>query len=119
MSDYHGILVDKSLNDQGFLKKFEILSKRFSNSRSWFLLKVRVASSKIDKAIKEIQQNLKENYYAHFYREGELIIVFKQRVFKVKPDESTWKEAVEYGLSVGIPMDQLDMKPHRFEDETW
>jgi len=121
MSDYHGILLDTEFKDKDFLNAFEILGKKRSERNTWTMHRVRVPAEKIDKIIRKCQENLLdgEPYYCHFYRDEELIIVFKQKVFRVKPDKSTWKHAIEYGLSLGIPADQMEIKPVRFEDETY
>jgi len=58
-----------------------------------------------------------EPYYNHFYRDNELIVVFKDKVFRITPDRSTWKDTVAYGQTLGIPNDQLVFEPNRFEGE--
>ena len=38
-----------------------------------------------------------------------MTILFKGKRFEIKfSDKSTWKDAVNYGLSIGIPAEQLD-----------
>jgi len=84
------------------------------------LLKVEVPAERLRRIIALIQRALKgKKYYAHFYREGELIVVFKDKVFHIAPEKTTWGDAVGHGLSLGIPRRQLDFKPCRFEDETY
>ena len=58
-------------------------------------------------------------YYAHFYSRNKLIVVFPHKVFNVTPDKETWKLAIKYGLSRGIPLEQLDFFHCKFEDETY
>lgn len=37
------------------------------------------------------------------------MVVFKDKTFEIDyDDKETWKEAVDYGLSLGIPAEQLD-----------
>jgi hypothetical protein len=117
--DYHGILVKEGLKDESILKEMKILGKKIG--KNWMLLKISVDESKIKRVVQDIQKNLKANpnFYAHFYRNHELIVVFPQKIFYIKPDKSTWKEAVEFGKSVGIPEKQLDFHPCRIEDETY
>ncbi len=64
-----------------------------------------------------MQQNTKSGWYGHFYNDQELIVVFKDQVFKVAPHKSTWTPIIEYGQTLGIPEDQLDFWPNRFQDE--
>lgn len=60
--------------------------------------------------IKRLANYLKpEKWYAHFWKGDNVIAIFPNKVFRFKySDKSTWKEAVEYGKSIGIPEEQLD-----------
>lgn len=117
--DYHGNLLDTEFKNPNFLKKFKIFASRKSRRNPWTMTGVIVPGEKIDEVIKEVQKNLLggQPYYAHFYRNEELIIVYKKKVFRVTPDQSTWDGAIEYGRDLGIPDDQLVFAPNRFEDE--
>ncbi len=101
--------------------KMEILGiKRTGN---WTLLRVGIGETRLRRLLGVVQRNLLTErsvpYYAHFYREGELIVVFPERTFHLKPDKSTWEPVVSYGRSMGIPEDELTFKPCKFEDETY
>jgi len=116
---YHGNLLDKGFKDPNFLSKFKIFAKKKSEKNPWTMHGVIVPVKEIEKVIKEVQENLLPDkpYYTHFYRWDELIIVFKEKVFRVTSNKSTWKEAIEYGRSLGIPDEQLVFAPNRFKDE--
>lgn len=117
---YHGILLDLEFKDKEFLKRFKILGKKKSSENPWFLFRVEVPAEELEKIIGETQDQMVEGaYYCHFYRDNELIVIFKEKIFKVTPDKSTWDEIINYGLSLGIPEKQLSMSPCRFEDETY
>jgi hypothetical protein len=60
-----------------------------------------------------------DGFYFHFYKGDDLIIIFKERIFRVKTDMATWKEVIEYGKTLNIPAKQLDFYPCRVEDETY
>lgn len=119
MGEYHGIIVKEGLKDQSILKKLRILGEK--RTEDWTLLRVSVSENEINNVVKLIQKSLvtKSTYYAHFYRNRKLIIVFPQRTFTLTPNRETWKPAIEYGKSVGIPEEELDFKPCRFEEETY
>ena len=119
MPEYHGILVDEGFEDKDFVKRFKVLGSKKSEDNPWTLYRIKVPAGDLQRAIKLIQKNIKLGYYAHLYRGNELIVVFRHKVFRVTPEESTWGSVIAYGLSVGIPPEQLDMKPCRFEDETY
>lgn len=113
---YHGIIVKESLNEK-IIKNLKILGE--GQGKDFLLLKIEVPIKLIEKIINIIQKSLKVKYYAHFFRENELIIVYKDKIFYITPNKTTWKAAVDYGLSIGIPLRQLSFKPCKFEEETY
>lgn len=119
--EYHGIIVDDSLLDSAVLKKVAILGRK--RGRHWTLLRVGVKGHRLPEVVDRVKRNLKTvdgvPFYAHFYRVDELIVVFPDRVFHLTPDKGTGEPVVSYGKSAGIPQDQLDFFPCRFEDETY
>ena len=119
MEEYHGILVDVSQKDKSIFNNLKILGQKKTEDGEWILYKVGVKPEKIDETIKQLQENMVEGFYFHFYKDEELIVVFKERIFKVKIDKSTWKEMIEYGKSLKIPEEQLDFYPCKVEDETY
>jgi len=121
MKEYHGIVIDKSLKDKKIIKKLNVIGSKKSTSNKLLQLKISFPEEKLNEMIKFIQENLvtKEKYYAHFYKGNEVIVIFKDKVFYVSTDKSTWKPIIHYGLSLKIPREQLDMKPCRIEDETY
>ena len=118
---FHGIIVEESLRDPSLLEGVTILGRR--RGRDWTLLRVGVTRGPLKSVIEREQRNLKTEggvpFYAHFYRPGELIVIFPERVFRLTPDRATWGPVVAYGESAGIPPEQLDFSPCRFEDETF
>jgi len=124
--DYHGILINLSLKDKSCFKNMKIIGKKHVFLNWLVLLKVCVREEEIDAAIATLQSQMVErigpyamHFYCHFYRADELIVVFKQQVFRVKTDPATWQEVTAYGRSLGIPEKQLDFTPCRVEDETY
>jgi hypothetical protein len=119
MSEYHGIIVKEGLKNQSILNKLKILGKK--KAGEWTLLRVGVGENRINEVIKLVQKNLvtEPAYYAHFYRNQELIVVFPRKIFILTPNKEAWKPAVDYGKSLGIPEEELDFKPCRFEEETY
>ena len=119
MEEYHGILVDVSQKDVSIFDKLKILGKRKTTDQKWTLYKLCVDSENIDRTIKRIQENMIKGFYFHLYKNDELIVVFKDKIFKVKTDKSTWKNVVKYGKSLNISEKQLDFFPCKIEDETY
>ena len=126
MKEYHGIVINLSQKDQSILNSINIIGKKKVILNFLLLKKISVNSDEIENVIIRLQNNMRKYYwpfvngfYFHFYRNNELIIVFKDRIFRVTTDHSTWKEAIEYGLKSGIPKKQLDFYPCRIEDEKY
>ncbi|MBI5398102.1 hypothetical protein HZB03_01440 [Candidatus Woesearchaeota archaeon] len=122
MLTWHGIIVDKSLQDPGMIDDFKILGQKVADDDPndvWTLYRVEVKAHQIDRAIKRVQQNLQKGWYAHFYKDKDLIVVFADRIFRVTTDPETWKAIILYGKNLHIPADQLDFFPCNEEDETF
>ncbi len=114
---WHGILIDKAFTEE-FLSSLKVIGK--NKSDDWILLKIEVPDDHIEKSVQEIQKNMDSDFYSHLYsKDGNLIVIFKEKVFRIKSDKSTWTEAIKHGKSIGIPEEQLDFYPCRFEDETY
>ena len=121
-TEYHGIVIKESLSDQSVLKAMTLLGKKVS-ADGWTLLRVGVEGEMIDEVLKRVKASLLTEdgvpYYAHFYRDDELIVVFPRKLFYVTSKKETWGTVVDYGVSNGIPRDQMDIRPCRVEDETY
>ncbi len=114
---WHGILVDAAF-DRDFFHKMKIIGKK--KSGKWVLLKIEAKNNDVDRIARLIQENMKDDFYSHLYNKyGSLIVIFKDRIFKIKSEKITWKQAVAYGKSIEIPGEQLDFYPCRFEDEDY
>lgn len=117
---YHGILLDLQFNEKQFIENnFKIFAKRKGTSNPWVLYGVEITTSNLDSSIAKIQLAMKSDapYYAHLYNDDEVIVIFKENIFHVTPHISSWNEIVDYGKSLGIPKEQLDFWPNRFQDE--
>jgi hypothetical protein len=126
LSEYHGIIINLSQKDPAILKDLDVIGKKKVFFNVLVLLKVRISSEDLDELIQRLQANLRTrlgwlfpNFYFHFYSDQELVAVFKNRIFRVTPDPSSWGEMIAYGRSLGIPAKQLDFYPCRFSDETY
>lgn len=119
---YHGIIIEQGLKDKNILNENIILGNKKGNS--WNLIKVSIASDELQQFVNIVQQNLIEDdegipYYAHFYCENNLVVVFPLKIFHVTTISDTWSDVIAYGKSLGIPESQLDFFPAKFSDETF
>jgi hypothetical protein len=116
--EYHGNFLDTEFKDSNFLKKFKVLKTRKSKTNPWTHYLVVVKKEELEKVIEETQKQLIEKgYYAHLYNEdgSEVIVIFQKKVFRT--NSSKLEEVKKYGRSLGIPENQLDIKPLTFEEE--
>lgn len=111
-SYYRGTIVEESLEDNRILNDFhfKILRLKISSEDNpadrWHIYTVRIQD---ENDIERLAQHIKPGWYMHFWRDDEVIAIFKDKTFKFKySDKSTWEPAIEYGRSVGIPAEQLD-----------
>jgi hypothetical protein len=76
-------------------------------SDRWHMNMVEVDIEQLEKLSKVMKS---EKYYAHFWNEDKnIIVVFRDKIFNFNQgDESGSREAIDYGLSVNIPEEQLD-----------
>ena len=59
--------------------------------------------------IAAIQHVLKPGWYAHFWRDRQITVIYSDARFEMlADDQSTWTPAVAHGRAHGIPDEQLD-----------
>jgi hypothetical protein len=119
---YHGILVNKSFLDPLFPNQFTVFAKKKSaltDETDWILYGIEVPKEDLEKTVEAIQKNMHSDqpWYAHLYNDEELIAIFKEKVFRVTPQSSTWEEIIAFGKFLNIPGEQLIFWPNRFQDE--
>lgn len=108
---YKGAIIEESLEDSSILNLFSIINTTITNDENpndrWHIHTVESDKDTLLKLSKVLKS---EKYYAHFWdNKKNIIVVFRDKVFEFnfnKKDE--WLPAIEYGLSVGIPKEQLD-----------
>lgn len=103
---YKGTIVENSLADTSILQRLQIA--RTWQAGSWTLHDVLITEEQIPK----LAQALGEGpWYIHVWESGkdEVKVIFREKIFTiVHSDRSTWTDAVTHGLSLGIPVEQLD-----------
>ena len=107
--DYTGIVVEESLNDNRVLNKLDIKKIRISDDEDaedrWHMYEVMVE----EKEIMELSKHIIGDWYMHFWKNREIIAVFKDKTFTFNyDDKNTWNEVLKYGRKIGIPEEELD-----------
>ncbi len=103
---YKGIIIENSLRDTSILAS--LTKEKSWVDGDWKLHSVLVSPNQIT----QISQALADGpWYTHFWIPGEktIKVVFRDRVFDIdSTKKETWKTALEYGRTLGIPEEQLD-----------
>lgn len=109
-------MVEESLRDPRVLQDLHVLASR--RGRPWTFHLVSVPEHDFDRQVGMLQEHMvtDECWYAHFFRDRELVVVYRDAVFRLTTDRATWAPAVEHGLRNGIPREQLDFEPRTWEE---
>jgi len=100
-----GIIIKQSLSDPKILEGFKILEHERDDEVDWDLYTVEATEAQV----KQLANEIKDKWYTHFWQGREVIAVFRGKIFKFNfDDKENWKPAVDYGMSIGIPKEQLD-----------
>jgi hypothetical protein len=104
MNTYQGTIIEQSLTDADILKILKVI--KTWTDEDWILHDVVVT----EEDISHIQRSLIEGpWYVHVWHDNEMVIIFKEKIFRVdRFDTGTWNDAIAYGLSIGVPREQLD-----------
>ncbi len=108
--DYKGVIIEESLIDNRQLNNLEIISLEITPEENpaerWHIFKVHASKDDIDKLSKNIND---KKWYIHFWKGKDVVLLFKDRIFEFTWDnEDAKREVIKYGLSLGIPEEQLD-----------
>ena len=80
--------------------------------KKWTLHTIKISEKRADDVAKEISKSLITRWYADFKNDSYHYIVFRGKIFKIdRSKKEQYDEAVEYGISLGIPDYQLDFSP--------
>lgn len=120
MGNFKGVVIEESLENKDILKRVKILSTKVEQVTpshktpwltQWTLHAVEIPEELIERTSEGLRNSLEKehNWYIHFWNENRLIVIYKDKIFKLsRDDKKTWKPAVEHGTSLGIPEYQLD-----------
>ena len=112
---FKGCIIAESLVDPTIINRFSIIKAEITedlleidfegNLGRWHIYYVVCSERQID----ALQPVLLRGWYAHFWRGERVLVVYPDERFEiVKTDEATWSAAIEHGVAMGIPREQLD-----------
>ena len=127
--NYRGVIIEESLENNGILKEVAILVTKVEPViekhktpwlKQWTLHTVEITEDKADKVAEKISKSLDlkhgGSWYADFKNDKFHYVIFQGKVFRVDLSNPKYRDAMEYGVKLGIPWYQLDFSP---EIEEW
>ncbi len=85
--DWKGVIIKESLKDVSVLDHVGIVEshkKELGISGWWTVLNVIVSPDKIGKVSELLMKGLRKGWYAHFRRNGRILIIFRGKKFNIK-----------------------------------
>ncbi len=119
--NYKGVIIAESLGDNSVLKDVKILNTKIEKVtpehktpwvKRWTLHIVEVPEEKADEIADLLSWSFDASHpqwYADYKNDTFHFIIYNGQIFKVDlSDPDSYKDAREYGISIGIPEAQLD-----------
>ena len=125
---YKGIIIEESLERKDVLKDVVIVATKVEPVteghktpwlKQWTLHTIEVPEESADAVAQKLSEDLEgeHNWYADFKNDTFHYIIYRGKVFKVdRQNPVLYKDAKQYGLSLGIPEYQVDFAP---KDKVW
>jgi len=114
---WKGVIIEESLEDNGLLKLVQIVKTIKSSLESekergiLHFHNIEVDDSKKEEFIKKAKISIKQGWYLHICKDKNMVIVFKGKSFDLtKGQKDKFTEAENYGLSIGILEEQLQIE---------
>src|SRR3989338_6570426 len=114
--NYKGVIIEESLGDKSVLGKVKIVETKVEPIppehktpwlTQWTLHTVEVPEEKAEEIAQEISRSLDKthsSWYADYKNDRYHYIIYDAKIFKVDLQNPTlYKDAREYGISIGIP----------------
>lgn len=122
--NYLGTIIEESLGDKSVLKDLNIISTKIEPITDrhqtpwldqWTLYKVEIPEKDAENVANSLGQSLDRehdgSWYADYKNDTTHFIIFRNKVFKIdRTNADQYREATDYGLSLGIPDYQVDFK---------
>lgn len=125
---YKGVIIEESLENADVLKDVVVIETKVEPVteehktpwiKQWTLHTVEISEDKADQVAEKLNADLdkEHEWYADFKNDQYHYIIYRGKVFKVDlKNPVLYKDAKQYGISVGIPEYQVDFAP---EDKIW
>jgi hypothetical protein len=121
--NYEGVIIEESLDNKEVLNKIKIIRTKISPVnekhktpwvKQWTMHTVEITEENADKVAKQLSKDLDKthSWYADFKNKDYHFIIYGGKIFKVDlKNPVLYKDAKQYGISLGIPEYQVDFAP--------
>lgn len=103
--------MEESLEDKSMLNIAKIVSTNINKlekeNRVMTFHNVEVPDSLKGEYIEKAKTNIKRGFYTHLCKDGQMIVIFKNKVFSFSAGDPKLIKAQEYGKSIGIIPEQM------------
>ena len=105
MVNWYGWFIEQSFEDKFIFKELSTVKMK-SEEENWKEHIVELPDDKLEETLAWLTKKIKPTWYAHIVKGNKIIVIYRNKVFRLNQGES-FKEIANYGRSVGIIEDQL------------
>src|SRR3989344_4238269 len=111
---WKGVVIKESMK-KNILKPKNIVKARKMYLESekekgiFHFLYIKIMNSEKENFVRNAKSSLKKSWYVHICNHDEMIVIFREKVFKIN-DKKSAKKAREYGLSIGIKKELMSFE---------
>ncbi len=122
--NYRGVIIEESLDDKSVLEQVNIVETKVEPVKEghktpwlkqWILHTVEISEDQAEEIAEKISHSIEKEHpawYADYKNDEFHFIIYPNKVFKVDlHNPILYKDAKEYGISLGIPESQVNFKP--------
>jgi hypothetical protein len=117
---FRGKINSEALNNPIIINEMKIVEFHIehhpeANAKFWHCFRVNISDSKISSITERISKEIKKDWFSIFWNEKEIFVIFSGKIFRLSRQDkqnSKWKEAIDYGVKLGIQEQYL-----KFEKE--
>ncbi len=122
--NYKGVIIEESLQDASVIKDVNVLETKVEPItpehktpwlKQWTLHTVEIPEERAGEVAEKLSQSFDKehpDWYADYKNDKYHFIIFAGKIFKVDlTNPVLYRDAREYGISIGIPEYQVDFAP--------
>ena len=121
MEQYMGAIIEESLEDKAVLSDVHIVKTEAEDhsGETWNIHWIKIDVTKLNTVIEKLMTHMKDGWYAHFWLNDHMIVIFRGRKFDMRKDDfggietRLWMEleyqgrVIEMTAYAGTPLEEL------------